>query len=193
MWLLFLSLQTVSLFSGPVCDAAASLFFDEPAGVALLNGSGLRINGAYLGDADYDVSKTRGGCISVSRDGRSLTGRVLRQSSGLDNMGSSFSALSLLGELSFDSLVHDIHLRPYVSSGASYAKIDVEALGEDGIDEVLLMQIGAGAAIELSPVVTFDLRYRYFFPMNRDMHVGERPIDIDIGTHNVLLGLRLKL
>jgi len=159
----------------------------------MVNGSGLRINGAYLGDADYDVSKTIGGSRSVSRHGRTFTGRVVRQKSGLDNLGSSFSVLSLLGEASLDLHLNGIHLRPSVSTGASYAKIDVEALGDDGIDEVVLMQIGAGAAIELSPVVTFDFRYRYFFPINRERHLGERPIDIDISSHNVLVGLRLRL
>ncbi|HWR01487.1 MAG TPA: outer membrane beta-barrel protein [Chlorobaculum sp.] len=161
-------------------------------GIVLPYAAGVKINGPYLGDADYDLSGSRGGKVSTSDEGRTLTGRVLNQSSGLDFQGSRFSVVTFMadGMLEYRSR-DDLVFRPYLSTGLSYATINMDALGRAADDAAMMLQFGAGVGIELSPVVTFDARYRYLHPFDRRMRVEGVPVGMDIGTHNLLFGMKI--
>jgi opacity protein-like surface antigen len=160
-------------------------------GIARPYDSGVKINGPYLGDEDYDISGTKGGKVSLNGDAQSITGRVLYQRSGLDCQGSNFSMYTLMVDGLLGFCLHDeIVVRPYVSAGLNYATIDVEALGRDGDDESLVLQLGAGVGIQLSPTVAVDARYRYLHPFDRRLRVYGMPVEMDIATHNLLIGMR---
>jgi opacity protein-like surface antigen len=160
-------------------------------GIARPTASGLKINGSLLGDPDYDLSGTRGGKVSLSGEGSRLTARALYQKSVLDYQGSNFSVYTLLVDGMLELCACDeLVFRPYVSTGMSYATIDFEALGRDGDDEGLILQFGAGVGIQLSPAVMIDARYRYIHPFDRRLHVYEMPVEMAIGTHNLLFGMR---
>jgi opacity protein-like surface antigen len=160
-------------------------------GIARPYASGVKINGPWLGDADYDLSETKGGKASLNDEWRTLTGRVLYQRSRLDYQGSNFSVYTLMmeGFLEFYSR-DEVVLRPYLSAGLSYATIDVEALGRDGDDEALVLQLGAGVGVQLLPAVMVDARYRYLHPFDRRLQVYGMPVGMDIAPHNLLIGMR---
>ncbi|NTW52598.1 MAG: porin family protein [Chlorobiaceae bacterium] len=189
---LFAIFGTVMLLFRPVSSRAAFPQADRAMGIALPYASGVKVNGSYLGDSDYDLSATRGGKVSANDEGRLLTGRVLNQRSGLDWQGSNFSVLSFMADCMLEFSTRDeLVFRPYVSTGLSYGTIDMESLGRDSDDTAMIMQFGAGVGIQLSPEVTLDARYRYLHPFERRMRVEGVPVDMDIGTHNLLFGMRV--
>jgi len=160
-------------------------------GIARPYASGVKINGPRLGDADYDLSETKGGKASLNDEWRTLTGRVLYQRSRLDYQGSNFSVYTLMTEGMLDFYSRDeLLLRPYLSAGLSYATVDAEALGRDGDDETLILQLGAGVGLQLSPAVMVDARYRYIHPFDRRLRVYGMPFEMDVATHNLLIGMR---
>ncbi len=182
----------VLLFFRPL---PAIAFLPQPegfTGIVLPYAAGVKINGPYLGDPDYDLSGTRGGKVSISGEGRTLTGRVLNQSSGLDFQGSHFSVITLMADGMLEYRSRDeLVFRPYVSTGLSYATINMDALGREADDTAMMLQFGAGVGIQLSPVVTIDARYRYLHPFDRRMRVEGVPVGMDIGTHNLLFGMKI--
>ncbi|NTU92670.1 MAG: outer membrane beta-barrel protein [Chlorobiaceae bacterium] len=166
----------------PSCSLAAS---PTPSGLAV------QLNGSYMGDADYDVSKVMGGEFTTSGQGRTLTGRLHLQKRGLDNLGSDLSFVSLSADGTIELQVLHFRVIPYVSTGISYGRIALETLGRDDDDpSATLLQFGAGVGIPFSSGMTLEARYRYFAPVESAVKVGGTPIDMDIGKHNLLLGLR---
>ncbi|NTU57401.1 MAG: outer membrane beta-barrel protein [Chlorobiaceae bacterium] len=160
-------------------------------GIAWPCKSGVKINGPSLGDADYDISRTKGGKVSLKGEKGSLVGRAVYQGSGLDFQGSTFSVFTLSADGMLECRNADgLVFRPYISSGLSYATIDVERLGMDADDTAFILQFGAGVGIQLSPLVIVDARYRYIHPFDRLMQVDALPVRLDSGTHNLLIGMR---
>lgn len=152
---------------------------------------GIQLNGSYMGDSDFDVSKVMDGTLTTSRNGYTLAGKVHLQKRGLDNLGSELAFVSVSADGSVELQVLNLRVMPYVSTGISYGRVDIETLGQDDDDfSTTLLQLGAGFGIPVSSGVTFEARYRYFSPVDREVKVGGKPVDLDIGKHNLLVGMR---
>jgi opacity protein-like surface antigen len=159
-------------------------------GIAVPAAQGIAIDGARLGDVDYDLSKPRGGELPLT--GR-LSCSVVSQSTDLDDKGSRFSALTLMLESkSVERTDEDFpFISTCVSAGMSYASMVVAVFGRDADDATWILQFGAGMEIRMSSAVTFDLRYRYLKPFERTLWLDGVPESIGIDTHNFLVGMRI--
>ncbi len=165
-----------------------------PAAPAV-GGVGVRLDGPYLGDADYDVSKVAGGALSTSRDGRTLTGSVQLRKREFDYIGSGISFVSVSADGSMEVVVMNRRVIPWLSTGISYGRVGVETLpgeGEDNDNSMAILQIGAGFGVPVSPGVMFETRYRYFAPVDREALIDGRPVDLEIDRHNLLMGVRFQ-
>jgi opacity protein-like surface antigen len=152
---------------------------------------GIRLNGSYMGDDRYDVSKVTGGELSTTRNGRTLTGRVHVQKRELDTIGSDLSFVSLSADGSVEVRLLNCRLLPYVSTGVCYGRIDLESSVRAEEDtSATLLQFGAGVGIPMSNGVTVEARYRYYSPVDREVMLDGTPVDMDISKHNLLVGLR---
>jgi opacity protein-like surface antigen len=171
---------------------AATPYVGGSAGFAFLNSSEVKINGAYVGEADYDTGEAFSGAIGLDNDGYRLEGEVAYQKNDIDNWGSDVSVLSVMANGYLDFQISNSKITPFVSAGISYAKVDVEYLGDDGDDSVLAFQLGAGIGFQISPTVTLDAKYRYFSTGSPEFEVGGNTLEMDIDSHNILLGLRVK-
>lgn len=160
-----------------------------PAG----GGVGVRLDGPYLGDADYDVSKVAGGVLSTSRDGRTLSGSVQLRKREFDCLGSGISFVSVSADGSMEVVVMNRRVIPWLSTGISYGRVGVETLPREGEDSSMaILQIGAGFGVPVSPDVIIETRYRYFAPVDRDALIDGRPVDLEIDRHNLLMGVRFR-
>lgn len=178
------------LFSPAHANAAATGSSAASASPAAV---GIELNGSYVGDSEFDVSKVMGGTLTTSRNGYTLAGRVHLQKRSLDNLGSELDFVSVSADGSVEIRVMNVRVMPYLSTGISYGRIDLETLGHDDDDfSTTLLQLGAGFGIPCTPGVTFEARYRYFSPVEREVKVSGKPVDLDIGKHNLLVGLRFE-
>ncbi|NTW54613.1 MAG: porin family protein [Chlorobaculum sp.] len=173
--------------------AARAEFPSGASGIAIPSAQGITIDGSRLGDADYDLSKPRGGKLPLFGGGNGLSGRALSQSTELDDAGSRFSALTIMVAKNFtDNEDENFPIfRPAVSAGMSYASMDVEVLGADADDAAWILQLSAAMEIRLSPDVTLDLRYRYLKPFEETLWLEGVPESIGIEPHNLLVGVRV--
>ena len=179
------------IFCLPV--VARAEFPSGASGIAVPSEHGITIDGSRLGDAEYDLSKPRGGKLPLFGVQSGLSGRALSQSTELDNAGSRFSALTIMIEKNFAESADEEFpcFIPSVSAGMSYASMDVEVLGADADDSAWILQLGAAVAIRMSPGVTFDLRYRYLKPFEETLWLEGVPESIGIEPHNLLVGVRV--
>jgi opacity protein-like surface antigen len=178
----------VILFFQP--DTVMAAFPAGSTGIAVPSAQGITIDGSRLGNADYDLSKPQGGTLPLTG---TLSGRVVSQSTDLDDKGSRFSAITLMLENKFAETPDEAFplFNPSVSAGMSYASMDVEVLGREADDAAWILQFGAGMEIRVSSGVTFDLRYRYLRPFERTLWLDGMPTSIGIDAHNLLVGMRI--
>jgi opacity protein-like surface antigen len=89
---------------------------------------------------------------------------------------------------------------PYVALGVGYAEVavsQVSAVGTPFIaaskDRVLAWQAGGGMGIELGDHLTLDVGYRYFATLQPQLQLADgSTFKMEVGSHNLLLGVRLK-
>jgi hypothetical protein len=179
------------IFCLPV--AARAEFPSLSSGIAVPSEHGITIDGSRLGDAEYDLSKPRGGMLPLFGAGSGLSARALSQSTRLDDAGSRFSALTIMIEKNFEESGDEEFpfFRPSVSAGMSLASMDIEVLGADADDAAWILQLSAALAIRMSPGVTLDLRYRYLKPFEETLWLDGVPESITIKPHNLLVGVRV--
>jgi len=170
---------------------AATPYVGGSTGFAFLSGDKLTINGPYLGDPEYDSGAAFSGALGMDYDGYRLEGEVAYQKNEIDNLGSDVSVLSFMANGYLDFQFERSRIVPFVSAGLSYAKVDVDALGEDGSDGVLAVQVGAGVGFQVSSQVTIDAKYRYFASADPDIELGAKTYEMDINSHNLLFGFRV--
>jgi len=170
---------------------AATPYVGGSTGFAFLNGDKLIIKGPYLGDPEYDSGAVFSGALGMDYDGYRLEGEVAYQKNEIDNLGSDVSVLSFMANGYLDFQFERSRIVPFVSAGLSYAKVDVDALGEDGSDGVLAVQVGAGVGFQVSSQVTIDAKYRYFASADPDIELGAKTYEMDINSHNLLFGFRV--
>jgi opacity protein-like surface antigen len=170
---------------------AATPYVGGSTGFAFLSGDKLTINGPYLGDPEYDSGAAFSGALGMDYDGYRVEGEVAYQKNEIDNLGSDVSVLSFMANGYLDFQLERSRIVPFVSAGLSYAKVDVDALGEDGSDGVLAVQVGAGVGFQVSSHVTIDAKYRYFASADPDIELGTKTYEMDIHSHNLLFGFRV--
>jgi len=91
-------------------------------------------------------------------------------------------------------------LVPYVSFGFGYAEVAIDQISPMGVpfvaaskDGVFACQVGAGLGVELGNHLAVDLGYRYFGSERPKFKlVDGSSFEGQVGSHNVLLGLRYK-
>lgn len=161
------------------------------SGIARPLADGITIDGARLGDAEYDLSRPLGGRFSMAAAGRGLSCRALYQKSDLDFAGTSFSAVSLLLEHTSALLAGvDRRLTTRFGAGLSYATMRSEVLGRDADDRMWIFQTGVALAMRVSPTVMLDLRYRHLWPRSGRMRLADKPVGVDIDAQHFLVGVR---
>ncbi len=172
--------------------SALAVFPQGSTGLALPCAEGVTIDGARLGDADYDPSHPDGGRLRLGDSPLSLA--ALCQSTDLDDKGSSFSAITLsLEHVVGPDLVRLVPVpvvSPYLAVGVSYMTMAVEVLGPEADDTALMLQFGAGAGVRLTDALALDVRYRYLELLERTMWLHGKPARIDVSRHNLLVGMR---
>lgn len=181
----------VFLFSFSSHAGAATPYVGGSTGFAFLSGDKLTINGTYLGDPEYDSGAAFSGALGMDYDGYRVEGEVAYQKNEIDNLGSDVSVLSFMANGYLDFQLERSKIIPFVSAGVSYAKVDVDALGEDGSDGVLAFQLGAGVGFQVSSHVIIDAKYRYFASADPEIELGPEKLEMDINSHNLLLGFRV--
>jgi outer membrane immunogenic protein len=89
---------------------------------------------------------------------------------------------------------------PYLALGAGYAEVSIDRVqtaGTDFIDagtaDVFAYQLGAGVGFELGDHLTLDVGYRYFATLKPKLKLADgSSFKMDLASHNLLVGLRLK-
>ncbi len=170
---------------------ATTPYVGGSTGFAFFSGDKLTINGTYLGDPEYDTGAAFSGALGMDFDGYRLEGEVAYQKNEIDNLGSDVSVLSVMANGYLDFQLEKSKIIPFVSAGVSYAKVDVDVLGDDGSDGLLAFQLGAGVGYQVSPTVTVDAKYRYFAAADPEVEIGSSKLEMDINSHNLLFGFRV--
>ena len=86
---------------------------------------------------------------------------------------------------------HDVNNVTDVSSSAPYTFTANPDPGLNGHETTLAWQVGAGIAAPIADNVKLDLRYRYFATTDFTSFTGDGPINTNLSSHSVLLGLRV--
>jgi len=89
---------------------------------------------------------------------------------------------------------------PYLAIGLGYAEVSIDRIRTTGTDfissssdGVFAYQVGAGLGIAAGDHVTFDVGYRYFATLDPELELADgSKFTTQIGSHNVLLGMRFK-
>lgn len=88
-------------------------------------------------------------------------------------------------------------IKPFLTAGIGAARIDVNDLKSTGdvvvsVDEndtVFAYQFGLGATWAMSKSLDLELKYRYFGTQEASFDDA----DLEVGSHNIILGLRVAL
>ena len=75
---------------------------------------------------------------------------------------------------------------PYLGGGLGWANVEFDDGAKDD-DNVFAYQVGGGLALEMMPLVTFDLGYRYFGTADPNIFGA----DVDYDSHNIMAGVRI--
>ncbi|MBN1279084.1 MAG: acyloxyacyl hydrolase [Chlorobium sp.] len=181
----------ILFFFGTASADSATPYVGGSTGFAFLNGDKLTLNGTYLADPEYDTGAAFSGSLGMDYDGYRVEGEVAYQKNEIDNLGSDVSVLSFMANGYLDFQMERSRIIPFVSAGVSYAKVDVDTLGDDGSDGVFAFQLGAGAGFQISSRVTIDAKYRYFASADPEIELGQKKYQMDINSHNLLFGFRM--
>ena len=192
----FVCFASVLFFSLPVL--AGSPYAGLTVGLAYLNDSSLK--GSKSGDLDYDDGEAYTYAHGLDFGCVRLEGEIGYQKNDFDTFepggvgaGGDLSILSLLANGYYYCEIGDSSIVPILSAGVGAANVeyedDIDEFSEDDI--VLAYQVGAGLGIKVSPSVTVNAMYRYFSTNDASFSEGGEEIELDISSHNVMLGLKV--
>lgn len=168
--------------------SCAFAFWPEGSnGIAAFSAQGISIDGARFGDADYGFSTQNLRLLLPGTDG-SLAGRIVYQSTGLDDKGSTFSACTFMVEGIAGT--EERKVIPWIAAGVSYVSMDADTLGREADDILGLVQFGVGFSVRILPDIMADVRYRYLRLFESMLWLDEKPVVPSTGRHNVLVGIR---
>ena len=195
--LLGLLCLTIVLFSS-LPARAGSPYAGLTVGLAYLNDSNLK--GSKSGDLSYDDGEAYSYAHGLNIGRVRLEGEIGYQKNDFDTFGSDgiaaegdLSILSLLANGYYYCEIGDSKIVPILSAGIGVANVeyedDVDEFSEDDI--VLAYQVGAGLGLKVSPSVTINAMYRYFSTQDASFQEAGGDIELDISSHNVLVGLKV--
>ena len=187
-----LLLTLVSAFFFVSGADAATPYIGGSTGFAFFSCDRLTLHGTYLGDPEYDTGAAFSGAVGIDFDGYRFEGEVAYQKNEIDNLGSGVSVFSIMANGCFDFLLEQSRITPFVSAGVSYANVDVDVLGNDCSDGVFAFQLGAGIGVEVMKHLVIDAKYRYFISFDPTIKIGPNTLQMDIDSHNLLLGFRVR-
>lgn len=162
---------------------------------------------SWMGDIDAagDKAKLKAGYGLLGAVGCDYGSYRFEAEAGYaDNNLKTYNGIDLDGDISVYSLManayYDIDaggsVTPYIGAGVGVAQVSGHNIVESGTsgtpvndnEMALAYQIGAGVAIPLTSTVDLDARYRYFATTDFSTDFG----NLNVDSHNVLLGLRVK-
>ena len=177
---------------------AGSPYAGLTVGLAYLNDSSLK--GSKSGNLEYEngeaFSYAHGldfGCVRIEGEIGYQQNDFRTYQPGDVAADGDLSILSLLANGYYYCEIGNSPVVPIVSAGVGVASVEYE----DGIDEfekddlVLAYQLGAGLGFRVSPSVTINAMYRYFKTTSAEFEEGENDVEVDISSHNVLLGVKV--
>ncbi|PWW83177.1 hypothetical protein CR164_01050 [Prosthecochloris marina] len=177
---------------------AASPYAGLTVGLAYLNDSSLK--GSKRGDLSYEDGEAYSYAHGLDLGCFRLEGEIGYQKNDFETFepggiatDGDLSILSLLANGYYYCQIGDSRIVPILSAGIGAANVEYE----DEIDEfseddiVLAYQVGAGLGIKVSSSVSVNAMYRYFATQDASFREGNEDIELDISSHNVLIGLKV--
>ncbi|ACD89345.1 surface antigen msp4 family protein [Chlorobium limicola DSM 245] len=171
---------------------AATPYVSGSVGIAMMEDSDVQFSGIDDGSITYDAGMAATLAAGLDMGYTRIEGEVGYQENGIeesDDVEVAITTFMVNGYYDFELPASPI--KPYISAGIGVADVNAEelSLGDDS-SLVLAGQLGAGVGFAVAPALTLDARYRYLMTTEAEFN-GDT--DISIGSHNVMLGLRLGL
>lgn len=175
-----------------VSACAATPYVSGSVGIAMMEDSDVQIGGVDDGRIPYDTGMAATIAAGLDTGSTRIEGEVGYQENGIedsDDVEVAITTFLVNGYYDFELPASPV--KPYLSAGIGVADVNAEelALGDDS-SLVLAGQVGAGVGFAVAPALTLDARYRYLMTTEAEFN-GD--YDISVGSHNVMLGLRLGL
>ena len=177
---------------------AGSPYAGLTVGLAYLNDSSLK--GTKSGDLKYDngeaFSYAHGldfGCVRIEGEIGYQQNDFKTYQPGDVAADGDLSILSLLANGYYYCEIGNSSVVPIISAGVGVASVEYED-EIDGFEEddlVLAYQLGAGLGFRVSSSVTINAMYRYFKTASAEFKEGKNDVEVDISSHNVLLGVKI--
>ena len=175
-------LGVLSLVCSPPSANAATPYVSGSIGLASLGDSQLTVR-SY--DAGYDFV----GAIGLDSGQYRLEAELGHQKNGVHNSDASESMTTVMGNGYINLDLPFFPLKPFVIAGVGMAKVNEDnGFGTTVGDTVFAWQFGGGAGISVAPFAILDAQYRYFSASSAELAGNHK---YSIGTHNVMLGLRV--
>ena len=188
---------TIVLFSS-LPARAGSPYAGLTVGLAYLNDSSLK--GSKRGDLSYDDGEAYSYAHGLDLGCFRLEGEIGYQKNDFDSFEpggvaaeGDLSILSLLANGYYYCEIGDSRIVPIISAGIGAANVEYEDELDDFSEDdiVLAYQVGAGLGIKVSPTVTVNAMYRYFATQDASFEEAGDDIELDISSHNILVGLKV--
>ena len=175
-------LGLMALACSPLSANAAKPYVSGSIGLASRGDSELTVR-SY--DAGYDLV----GAIGLDGGRYRLEAELGHQKNGVNNTDASESMTTFMGNGYIDLELPFSPLKPFVIAGVGFANVDEDnGAGSTVGDTVFAWQFGGGAGFRVAPFATLDAQYRYFGTSSAELTGNHK---YSIGTHNVMLGLRV--
>lgn len=188
---------TIVLFSSLPAHAG-SPYAGLTVGLAYLNDSSLK--GSKSGDLSYDDGEAYSYAHGLDLGCVRLEGEIGYQKNDFDSFepggiaaDGDLSILSLLANGYYYCEIGDSRIVPIISAGIGAASVEYEDELDDFSEDdiVLAYQVGAGLGVKVSPTVTVNAMYRYFSTQDASFEDAGDDIELDISSHNILVGLKV--
>ena len=161
---------------------AATPYVSGSAGLAVRGDSELTVR-------SYDTGYNLVGAVGLDGGQYRLEAELGHQKNGVNNTDASESMTTFMGNGYIDLELPFSPLKPFVLAGVGFANVDEDnGVGSTVGDTVFAWQFGGGAGFSVAPFATLDAQYRYFGTSSAELTGNHK---YSIGTHNVMLGLRV--
>lgn len=170
--------------------AASGLYGSVNAGGAWLADQDWSMNGAYLGETEYDTGYTIGVALGYMIDAFRVEGEIAYQTNDQDTFNNNphpgdFDVITYLANGYFDFVGGTF--TPFLTAGIGAATVNFSEPGFDEDDIVFAYQLGAGVGIAMSEALILDFRYRYLATQDAELDAYKA----ETAIHNLTLGLRM--
>ena len=171
--------------------AASALYGSVNVGGAWLADQDWSMNGAYLGEAEYDTGYTFGAALGYKINAFRVEGEIAYQKNDQDTFNNNphpgaFDVITYLANGYFDFVMERVFL-PYLTVGIGAATVNFSELGFEEDDTVFAYQLGAGVGLTMSETLILDFSYRYLASQDSELDVYEA----EAASHNLTVGLRM--